>query len=86
MELYNDLQESIALADFVFDEYITNWLFDVDCASSAWFDLSEVNSSLKDKMSPQGYKKNEIELSELIDELQNHHCQLLDTFKSSMVQ
>ena len=85
-ELYDDLQESIALADFVFDEYVTNWLFDVDCASSAWLDLSEVNRSHKDKISPQEFNKNEVELSELIDELQNHHCQLLDTFKSSMVQ
>ncbi|WP_028470049.1 hypothetical protein [Neptunomonas japonica] len=81
--LYEELQESLALADFYFNYAVTDWLFDVDCEASVWLDLSEISLILENE-SPE-YTKNRREMEEVMNKLQNYHCQLFDVFKSSML-
>lgn len=83
--LYEELQESIALADFYFDGIVTDWLFQVDCEASSWLDLMQINSSPDLENLNAEYARNKKEIEELIDSLQNLHCGLFEVFKDSMM-
>ena len=84
-KLYEELQESIALADFYFDGIVTDWLFQVDCDASCWLNLTEINSLPDSQNLNPEYARNEKEIEELIDSLQNSHCELFEVFKDSMM-
>lgn len=84
-KLYEELQESIALADFYFDGAVTDWLYQVDCDASCWLDLTRINSLPdSDKLNPE-YARNKKETEGLIDNLQKSHCELFEVFKDSMM-
>jgi len=84
-KLYEELQESIALADFYFDGIVTDWLFQVDCDASSWLNLTQINSlPNSEKLNPE-YARNQEEIERLIDSLQRFHCQLFQVFKDSMM-
>ena len=83
--LYEELQESLALADFYFDGLVTDWLFQVSCDSSCWLDLTRINSFPDCETLNPEYERNKKEIEELIDQLQNYHGELFEVFKSSMV-
>jgi hypothetical protein len=85
IKLYEELQESLALADFYFDGIVIDWLFEVDCAASCWLDLTQMNSIPNSEEDNPEYGRNAKDIDGLIDELQNFHCQLFDVFKSGMV-
>lgn len=83
--LYEELQESLALADFYFDGEVTDWLFQVDCYAVSCLDLTRINSLPNmDTVSPE-YERNKKDIEELIDQLQIFHGELFDVFKGSMM-
>jgi len=83
--LYREFQEATALADFMFDETIIDWLADVNSDASSWLDGEYTRISYNEK----GLKKNLKQVSpiqdSIIDKLQNAHCQLLDIFKDKLI-
>jgi len=84
-KLYEELQEALALADFYFDGIVTDWLFQVDSDASAWLNLMQINSLPDTQESNPEFTRNLREIEELIDGLQNFHCELFDVFKGSMM-
>ena len=84
-KLYEELQEALSLADFYFDGIVTDWLFQVDCDASAWLNLMQINSLPDMQESNPEFTRNQREIEELIDNLQNFHCELFDVFKGSMM-
>lgn len=84
-KLYEELQESIALADFYFDGIVTDWLFQVDCDATSWLNLTQINSLPNSEKLNSEYARNQEEIERLIDSLQRFHCQLFQMFKDSMM-
>lgn len=82
--LYEELQEALASADFFFNDNVTDWLYEIDCASSACLNLVRINSLKNSERDNPEHVRNMNDIEDLIDELQTFHCQLFDVFKSSM--
>ena len=84
-KLYADLQESLALADFLFDSEVRDWLDGVDADASSWLDIMRVISSSREG-APEGWVEKELAKNEkMIDRLQEAHCDLFSVFENKII-
>jgi hypothetical protein len=84
-DLYRDLQESIALADFIFDSEVTEWLFNVEIEASSWLDTNNIALAYKGDNLFEQMEKELTFNKKSEDKLQTAHCQLLDVFKNKIL-
>ena len=86
-KLYNELQEAIALADFLFDADVTEWLFNVESEASCWLDINSILEKAGDITATQGWEQRERKhLESSVDKLQDAHCELFDIFKNKIIE
>lgn len=85
-KLYSELHEAIALADFLFDKEVTDWLFNVDIEASSWLDTTSILEEDKDMAPTDWVLKQKAYVRESRDKLQNAHCELFEVFKNKIVQ
>ena len=83
--LYKEFQEASALADFIFDADVIDWLFDVDSNASSWLDGENMRIQHQEKAPLEFLQKEEMRQDKIIDKLQTAHCQLLDVFKDKVI-
>lgn len=85
-KLYNELQEAIALADFLFDADVTEWLFNVEGEASCWLDTNQILEKAGDKSSEGWEQQERKHLEASVDKLQDAHCELFDMFKNKIIE
>jgi len=88
-KLYLEMQEALAISDFIFDEELNEWLNEIDCEATCWLDYQRIINLAESELSG-------IELSQVIgrekpyleksqDKLQDFHCELLGKFKDRLI-
>lgn len=83
-DFYRDLQESIALADFIFDSEVTEWLFNVEADAGSWLDSNRLALAYKSENCLEEMDKELEYRNKSTDRLQDAHGQLLDVFKNKI--
>ena len=90
-KLYLEMQEALAISDFVFDEELNEWLSDIDDEASCWLDIQRIINLAIKELELSGFATSEIiarekpHLEKSQEKLQNFHCELLSKFKKHLV-
>ena len=85
-KLYNEFQEATALADFLFDSDVTEWLFNVEIEASSWLDINSILNKAGDRLSKEQEEQEQKYLDASVDKLQTAHCELFDIFKNKVIK
>lgn len=84
-KLYKEFQEAVALADFLFDAEVIDWLTDVDLEVACWLDITSRLESDSKNASTEWNEKEENYRDQSIDKLQSAHCDILKIFKDKVI-
>ncbi|MBQ4836021.1 hypothetical protein [Pseudoalteromonas luteoviolacea] len=84
LKVYEDFQESVALADFYFDEGVVDWLHNVDMEVSCWLNNLEIIDAQEYELKESALAFCGPQIKKSIDALQDYHCQLLSVFKEHL--
>ena len=83
-DVYNELLEAIAEADFLFPEELTDWLSDLQGNADEYWNIQENIEEVKTKSKEADLGKQleylEKERYKEIDQLQSGHCELKERF------
>jgi hypothetical protein len=86
---YSEMQEALAISDFIFDEELNEWLNEIDLEASCWLDTHRRIKLAENELS--GFKSSKLisrekpHLEKSQDKLQNFHCELLGKFKDRLI-
>ena len=84
-KLYAEMQEALAIGDFIFDEQLNEWLSDIDAEAGCFLNIQEIiefgQKELSDVEAQQLIERENPHLARSQDKLQNYHCELLSKFK-----
>ncbi|OBU30139.1 hypothetical protein [Photobacterium kishitanii] len=87
-KLYLEMQEALAIGDFIFDDTLNKWLSDVDCEASCWLNIKDIINMAQKELSglelSQVIEREEPYLTISQDKLQNFHCELLGKFREQL--
>lgn len=87
LDHYHDFTEALAEADFLFPKKIQEWLSEVDISAHCWLDARERISLWKKEGNDPNADwiiKEEKQMDQEIDGLQDAHCELLKLFQPYM--
>lgn len=84
-KLFKEFEEASAVADFIFDSEVIDWLFDVSGNASSWLDIDRIIRESPHSSSNKWLEKEEIYKASAMDKLETAHCELLDIFKHKVM-
>jgi hypothetical protein len=87
-KLHLEMQEALAIGDFIFDDTLNEWLNDIDSEASCWLDVKRIidlaeNERSGLELSPI-LEREEPHLEKSQEKLQQYHCELLGKFKEQL--
>jgi hypothetical protein len=89
LKLYEEMQEALAIGDFIFDEKLNEWLLEVDSEAGCWLNINSIIQYGQNELSIQEYSmrygEEKIKLNISQDKMQNFHCELLNKFKDHII-
>lgn len=87
-KLYLEMQEALALGDFIFDDTLNEWLSDVDIETGCWLDVKRIINMAENELSglelSKVIEREEPHLEKSQEKLQDFHCELLGKFKEQL--
>lgn len=84
-KLYEEFEEAIALAEFIFDSETNEWLSNVYLDAISWTDLNDIIKSSKEKPNQEHLQQHITHRDNSMDKLQNAHCELFNVFKDKVI-
>ena len=81
MDLYQEFLDASAEADFIFPEVFQDYLAEIDIQTSSWLDGQSRCDLLPGESDQPKIDEIEKEMERYIDELQNLHCSLYESFR-----
>ncbi len=88
--MFEDFLESAALADFLFDSCVQDWLYEIESEASMWLEGEEVKAYALEENNLEWLQSDDAKRWEewqekCIDKLQRAHCDLYKVFKDKVV-
>ena len=87
--LYSEMQEALAIGDFLFDSDLKGWLSDIDSDISCYINTQEVIDSFpieQTEAQKEMLEKEKLALRNYESALENYHCELYTRFQGKILK